>query len=321
MSEIRLRRPHVLYLDSDPEQAAAFSYALLDHAEVFTANSVAVAWQLLGMHSIAIIVVDLDLAFGQDDNEDFLTRVQPPITLLPTVNIVVATSFRNPDLIVRALNSGMVWRIYEKTSEEYLGDGRLPEIVREASQEQARRYVAQAVPEASLVVLRRIVQTLEMGKRDKDVACREAICRMIAPEMDISDRERELLPVAAVLHGLSALTTVETTAQMLSELPVASSPLPLIAHILYGMEARFDGQGRNPLAGGRIHVLARVLAVVCQFDFLMRDPFGETNKIDAALARVEAQSGGAYDPEVVKAFASIVRRNRKKVEEMYRLAN
>lgn len=315
MSEIRLRRPRVLYLDSDPAQTAAFEYALLDYAEVFPANDVGEAWRLLVENLVTVIVADLDLAFGPDGSDGFLRRAQ---SIKPeAINIVVATTLHDPALLVRVLNSGLVWRIYDKTGPEYLGHGRLPEIVREASREQARREVASAIPEPALGVFRRIVQVLETGKGQSGVWQREQLCRLLAPDLDLWDRERELLPVAAVLHGLNPLTNADANAEMLMDV----GGLEIVGSILSDLQARFDGEGRNPHEGNAIHILARVLAVVVQFDFVMRDPFGETNKIDAALARVEAQSGGAYDPEVVKAFAHIVRKHRGKVEEMYRLAN
>lgn len=79
------------------------------------------------------------------------------------------------------------------------------------------------------------------------------------------------------------------------------------ARLLPAVEAhheRWDGAGYpRGLAGERIPLAARVLAVCDTFDAVTHDhPYREARPVDEALALLRAGAGGAFDPQVVAAF-------------------
>lgn len=70
---------------------------------------------------------------------------------------------------------------------------------------------------------------------------------------------------------------------------------------------RWDGSGYRGLAGSAIPLVARITSVVDVFDALThRRPYKEAWQADVALAEISRQSGRYFDPEIVRAFLSVL---------------
>ncbi len=265
--EVRLTVPHVLYLNLDPEQREAFSYALLDHAQVVMAASIADAQAgLLAHPKITVIVTDLHL--GRESGLAALARLYE--INMTTVNILVTGGFSDAAAFAQALNSGLVWRVYNKTSSEYTAPGALERIVREAAREQARRRVEDNLAVAARDFMRRFVRKHEEPDKDGRVARRELLCQLLRPYLDLSALERALLPVAALARGVASVFPVNPFALLGDPDPAVGLPglTPLFRSVEDARE-RFDGTGPQGRSGEAIAALGRVLAVVDQFDRLM----------------------------------------------------
>lgn len=73
---------------------------------------------------------------------------------------------------------------------------------------------------------------------------------------------------------------------------------------------RWDGAGYpRGLAGEEIPLPARIFSVVDSFDAMTNDrPYRRALPIDEALAEIRSGAGTQFDPEIVRAFVSLVER-------------
>jgi diguanylate cyclase (GGDEF)-like protein len=84
------------------------------------------------------------------------------------------------------------------------------------------------------------------------------------------------------------------------------------AHIVRSSHERFDGSGYpDGLRGREIPLAARIVAVCDAFDAMIGPrPYRNGVSVEEALAELTACAGTQFDPEVVAAFADIVRDGR-----------
>jgi diguanylate cyclase len=83
------------------------------------------------------------------------------------------------------------------------------------------------------------------------------------------------------------------------------------AEIVYAHHEHFDGTGYpRGLVGEEIPLGARVFAVVDAYDAMTsRRPYRDAIPRDEALAEIAGHSGSQFDPKVVQAFLTVVRRS------------
>ncbi len=88
----------------------------------------------------------------------------------------------------------------------------------------------------------------------------------------------------------------------------SSSPVLQMAAVIAATHHEWwDGSGYpSGLAGGRIPLVGRVVAVADVFDALTHDrPYKSAWPVDQAIARIERASGRQFDPRVVTAFLAV----------------
>ncbi len=94
--------------------------------------------------------------------------------------------------------------------------------------------------------------------------------------------------------------------------PIASYKeiLPIVMH----HHERYDGKGYpDGLSGDAINIGARILAVADVFDALSSDrPYREGWAFERVIDLINKEAGHQFDPDVVKAFLSIVRQKKTK---------
>jgi HD-GYP domain-containing protein (c-di-GMP phosphodiesterase class II) len=95
----------------------------------------------------------------------------------------------------------------------------------------------------------------------------------------------------------------ETGARLIESIESARCALPYVLH----HHERWDGTGYpHALAGGRIPLEARVLAVADAFDAMTSHrPYRRALSDDQALAEVERCAGTQFDPQVACAFLEV----------------
>jgi putative nucleotidyltransferase with HDIG domain len=151
-----------------------------------------------------------------------------------------------------------------------------------------------------------------------------AISLEVADAMQLSDKEREALRRAALLHDIGKIGIEDKLLRkpgplnqfeaddmrehprigydMLKGLPFLQPSLP---GVLYHHE-RWDGAGYPAgLTGTAIPIPVRILAVADVFDALTSDrPYREGLSFSAAAAAIRNEAGLQFDPDVVTAFLS-----------------
>src|SRR5437588_5967769 len=151
-----------------------------------------------------------------------------------------------------------------------------------------------------------------------------AVSLEIAAAMALTDKDREALRRAALLHDIGKIGVEDKVLRkpgplnaaeaddmrehpqigydMLKGLPFLFASLP---GILYHHE-RWDGGGYpTGLRGTAIPLPVRILAVADVFDALTSDrPYREGLSFDAANAAIRIEAGLQFDPDVVTAFLS-----------------
>jgi len=146
----------------------------------------------------------------------------------------------------------------------------------------------------------------------------------IANMMDMSEREKETLRHAALLHdigkiGISELILNKTSRLNKSEFEIIKShpatgekiikPLNFLndaIHHIRGHHESFDGRGYPDRLGGEdLSLLTKIMTVADSFDAMTSErTYRPSMKTNEALAELERVAGKQFDPEVVDAFAS-----------------
>jgi putative nucleotidyltransferase with HDIG domain len=145
----------------------------------------------------------------------------------------------------------------------------------------------------------------------------------LASTMSFGEAAREILRRAAMLHDIGKVGIPDAVLQkptqldpaerammeshvtigydMLSGLPFLIDALPAIR----GHHERWDGQGfPDRLAGERIHLHARVLAVADTFDAMTSDrPYRLALPTEEAGRQIRSQAAKQFDPAIVDAFS------------------
>ena len=155
----------------------------------------------------------------------------------------------------------------------------------------------------------------------------------LGEELGLSEVELDRLRYAALLHDVGKIGVPEAVLNKPGPLDSAESAL-MQRHVEIGLrilgaievlrdvlplvefhQERWDGlregvefPGYFGLAGERIPIGARILAVVDAFDAMTNDrPYRAARPVEAALAELEAEAGRQFDAGVVRAMVRLVR--------------
>jgi HD-GYP domain-containing protein (c-di-GMP phosphodiesterase class II) len=164
-------------------------------------------------------------------------------------------------------------------------------------------------------------QTEQHSHRDADLAHR------IGRQLRLDSWSLTVLREAAVLHDVGKIGVpdhvllkpgpltdeerriMQRHAEMGHEILIAATHLREVAELVYAHHERFDGTGYpRGLAGEAIPFGARIFAVADVYDALTNDrPYRNAMSHSEAVQLVCGQSGCAFDPAVVSAFAEEMR--------------
>jgi putative two-component system response regulator len=150
--------------------------------------------------------------------------------------------------------------------------------------------------------------------------------RMIAERMGLSRQECDSIYLASPLHDIGKVAIpdgillkpgrlddderaiVETHAEIGERIlrGSASDLIKLAAQIAGGHHERWDGKGYpRGLSGEAIPLAARIVAIADVFDALTTErPYKKALPIASALAIIEVERGGHFDPSCLDAFLS-----------------
>jgi len=177
--------------------------------------------------------------------------------------------------------------------------------------------------QTALAVIRVLVEATE--SRDASIAGRSELvadaASVIADVLNLSDKQRDVLTLAALLHNIGRLTIAEEELRRVAEdhklleERMAREAERILSHI-GGLEAvipaikhsyeHFDGSGApDGLKGKEIPLLARIIAVARQFALVSKS----TGSSAEAFAHLnELVQRGWLDPNIVRALGVAYRR-------------
>ena len=184
----------------------------------------------------------------------------------------------------------------------------------------------------------RTIETLALAIEAKDQTTGEHLQRVrvyameLAKELGLSEDETEALRAASVLHDIGKLAVPEhiiskpgkLTPEEFEKMKIHPTvgaeileqvdfPYP-VAPIVRAHHEKWDGSGYpNGLAGEAIPIGARILAAVDCLDALASDrQYRKALPLDEAMAKVVADAGKSFDPQVV----AILHRRYIELEKM-----
>ncbi len=149
----------------------------------------------------------------------------------------------------------------------------------------------------------------------------------MADELRLSDEERRVLALGALIHDIGKLEIPRDILNKKSRLTIEEWEI-VKKHVLWGKEfvlatgkykelvplvelhhERYDGKGYpHGLKGHEIPRLARMLCIIDSFDAMTTErPYQDTKTFEEALHELERCSGTQFDPALVQAFVPYIR--------------
>ena len=151
----------------------------------------------------------------------------------------------------------------------------------------------------------------------------------LAKELGLGEEETSIVQLASLLHDVGKLGVPDdvlskhgpldeeewvqmrrhpaAALHILGQIPSISMATPAVLH----HHEHFDGSGYpDGLAGDDIPLASRILLVTDAFDAMTTDrPYRKAMPVEAAVEELKRNSGGQFDPAIVKAFLKILSRD------------
>lgn len=284
-------------------------------------------------------LVLLDLHMPRMNGFQLMEALQALIPEGEYVPFVVLTGDRDPEVRTRALSSGakdFLAKPYEYNEvllriKNLLETRMLYQRLQEHNNllEEKVRERTKDLEGTREQVLRRLALAAEY--RD-DVTGRHAervgvLSALLAQRLGVSEEVVKLIRFAAPLHdvgkiGIPDAILMKAGPLSKDEFEVMKSHTHIGARILAGgrfpllelareialtHHERWDGKGYTGMAGERIPVVGRIVAVADVFDSLTHErPYKPACDLEEAMGIIEGGRGSHFDPRVVDAFVELV---------------
>jgi len=293
---------------------------------VISASSGEEALRLLELHDVALLITDQKMP-GMTGIE-LLKRTAP---LRPHTVRIILTGYTDVTALVEAINCGQVYKYVTKpwsNDELRLTVGRALEHY-EAGR--ARHELAHAnqrlvnrMKEMTRGFLRAISDALEAKDDHIHGHARRVrgYAAAVGRRMGLDEGALEQLSLAAFLHDIGKIGTPdhillkpgalspEEHAEMRRHARRGARMLTGIVGLEDAADAvlhhheHFDGTGYpDGLAGEQIPLISRIVLVADAYDAMTSPrPFRDARSHEEAVARLDADAGSRFDPDVVRAF-------------------
>jgi response regulator RpfG family c-di-GMP phosphodiesterase len=341
---------HILIVDDEPSIVRLLARALENVGYTSVHGFTSPEAALTDFDAVAPDLIVLDINMPGMTGYDFLTDLSQRLnddTFLP---VLMVSGMPEPETRLQALQAGanhfltkpVDLRVFIAQVRQLL-ETRFMSLrvneVRGVLEELVRRRTAQ-LQQAHLEILDRLSRVAEYrddatGQHTKRVG---HLCGLIARELGLPQERAALIARTAPLHDLGKVAIADKVllkkgifdntereimrkhsahgAKLLSggtsELVQMAEEIALFHH------ERWDGQGYPcGLEADEIPMTARIVAVADAFDAIIHvRPYKEAWSIPDALAEIERERGGQFDPRAVDALLGLARENRLGLEEI-----
>ena len=312
---------------------------LKDEYEVVTAGSGTEALKTLQDNHFDLVI--LDIRMPDISGTDLLAEVKRKT---PDTEVVMVTAYASVETATSALRHGALdyiikhfeANVVRKVVEKGLSRSNTKRVLQSKMEEMklANKSLEEEVERAYLNIQKHYLETIcslvtavdakdSYTKRHQE---RVAVFSMIlATELNLSAREKELIQQAAMLHDIGKIGVMEQI--LLKRGPLTEEELeaikqhPLIGcKILSHVESlqevicmvkhhheHFDGKGYpEGLAGEEIPLVARIICVADAVDaMLSMRPYASAKTAEEVRDELRCQKGIQFDPRVVEAALSV----------------
>jgi response regulator RpfG family c-di-GMP phosphodiesterase len=292
-----------------------------------TASSGAEAIKLLEQHDVAVVITDQRMP--QMTGIELLRQTAD---LRPHMVRILLTGYMDVEALVEALNSGLVNTYLSKPWNNEDLKRRIVRAIEHYERNKSRNTIVLAnerLTERLKQMTLDFVQVLGDTLKAQDQFLYDGSIRvaryasLMGERLGLSEEAATNLASAAALHEMGAIETPtvedlqlspagsdsgallqpERAARILSHVP----ELRDVAEIIRFYRENFDGTGSpKNLVGEQIPLSSRILRVAHEYD-KMTSPRNSVRSLShtEAAASLAKQSGGVFDPKILKSFAQI----------------
>lgn len=155
--------------------------------------------------------------------------------------------------------------------------------------------------------------------------------RMLADKLKLSENDKNILIYGAYMHDIGKINISKDILikkmrltndewEVLKEHPAngveiikSVKSLQMLIPLIISHHEKYDGTGYpNGLKDKEIPYLARILTVIDSFDAMTSNrPYNKRKSYSEGILELERCSGTHFDPQIVKAFVEVIKRNDK----------
>lgn len=295
--------------------------------QCLTASSGPEAIRLLEKHDIAILITDQRMPAMTG-----IELLKRTALLRPHMVRILLTGYTDVEALVEAINSGLVYMYITKPWK----NEDLKVRVSRACEHYENNKKRQALADANT----RLVARLEEVKRSVTLALTDMLsirdshasehalrvreyALMIASHFGLSEAQRELLSVAALLHNLAHIevprparavtggvlvspSSVRKQAEAEAKMLYAIPDLANVTEILDGLRENFDGSGLpRGLMAEQIPVLSRILRLADEYDQMILPKASAAMTHEEVMGFLAQRSGKQFDPQIIDVLTQL----------------
>lgn len=313
----------VLLVDDEEDNLALLYRTLRQNFHILKTTSPLEGLELLKENSVDLIISDHKME--EMDGVEFLKR---SFEISPKCVRLLVTAYSDSQILINAINYGKVFRYIRKPWDP----SELLMIVNAATEyHQLKSDNDQLIDDLKELfsgTINAIVEALDA--KDSFTMGRSRRVTFLSIKMaryfNLKPEEFGKLELAGLLHDIGMIGIPEDVLNKTENLTIEEYEL-VKKHVEHGVKIledikqlkdvveiikfhheRYDGNGYpHKLKGNEIPLNARIIAIADAYDSLVSNRiYREGLSHEEALQKIIEQSGSQFDPEVVKAFNSII---------------
>lgn len=206
----------------------------------------------------------------------------------------------------------------------------LAQVEKEAEANMARRKLFDQKSHHNAVLSSIMTTLFERSFETEEHAERiDHFCAIIGTRLSLSHEEMDKLHLFAILHDIGKIgisdqilnkpsslndeefAVMKTHPEIGYRIAMASPDFASIADLILTHHEHWDGTGYpNRLAGNKIPLLSRILAIADAYDAMTQDRvYRKALSRETAIAEIRSNAGSQFDPEIAAVFLQMLEQN------------